>query len=108
MGIARAEATVITSEGEAAADVMNAKADAWATYGQKSYIDMVVEQLPDIAEKLVSPLNKVDKMVMINGEGDLGASKVTAEVSRVMTQVPDVVESLTGVQLKGMLATVDD
>ena len=52
-------------------------------------------------------LDKIDKMVMINGEGDLGASKVTAEVSRVMTQVPDVVESLTGVHLKGMLAGVD-
>ena len=53
-------------------------------------------------------LNKIDKMVMINGDGDLGASKVTAEVSRVMTQVPDVVESLTGVQLKGMLAGIDE
>ena len=46
-------------------------------------------------------------MVMINGDGDLGASKVTAEVARVMTQVPDVVESLTGVQLKQMLAGID-
>ena len=52
-------------------------------------------------------LNKIDKMVMINGDGDLGASKVTAEVARVMTQVPDVVESLTGVQLKSMLAGID-
>lgn len=128
--------------------------------GEKSYIDMVVEQLPEIAENLVTPvstklsfqrrpvcpcisvlldassflliprcshglrnwihhmrslvyrikptqLNKIDKMVMINGEGDLGASKVTAEVARVMTQVPDVVESLTGVQLKGMLAGIE-
>ena len=52
-------------------------------------------------------LNKIDKMVMINGDGDLGASKVTAEVARVMSQVPDVVESLTGVQLKSMLAGID-
>lgn len=105
--IAEAEADVIQKDGEAAAGVMEAKANAWMSYGEKSYIDMVVEQLPEIASNLVSPLDKIDKMVMINGEGDLGASKVTAEVSRVMTQVPDVVESLTGVHLKGMLAGVD-
>merc|ERR1711871_1291385 len=106
--LAQAKADVISEKGKAAAEVMELKADAWMSYGEKSYIDMVVEQLPEIASNLVSPLNKVDKMVMINGEGDLGASKVTAEVSRVMTQVPDVVESLTGVQLKGMLAGIDD
>lgn len=76
--------------------------------GQKSYVDMVVEQLPEIAANLVSPLNKIDKMVLINGDGDVGASKVTAEVARVMQQIPDVVESLTGVQLKKMLSGIDD
>ena len=69
---------------------------------------MVVEQLPEIAANLVSPLNKIDKMVLINGDGDVGASKVTAEVARVMQQIPDVVESLTGVQLKKMLSGIDD
>ena len=66
-----------------------------------------MDELPEIASSLVSPLSKIDKMVMINGDGDLGASKVTAEVARVMAQVPDVVESLTGVQLKQMLAGID-
>merc|ERR1711964_789130 len=100
--VAAAQADVITKKGEASAEVMEAKADAWLAYGEKSYVDMVVDELPEIASSLVSPLSKIDKMVMINGDGDLGASKVTAEVARVMTQVPDVVESLTGVQLKQM------
>jgi hypothetical protein len=33
--------------------VMEAKAHAWLQYGEKSYVDMVVEQLPSIAASLV-------------------------------------------------------
>ena len=76
----------------------------------------------------MTPLSKVDKMVMINGDGEMGASKITEEVSRVMSQVractaavhmavrshrvhvpsqvPDVVQSLTGVNLKTMLEDI--
>jgi hypothetical protein len=32
---------------------MEAKAHAWLQYGEKSYVDMVVEQLPSIAASLV-------------------------------------------------------
>ena len=42
-------------------------------------------------------------MVMINGDGEMGASKITAEVAKVMSQVPEVVMSLTGVNLTTML-----
>ena len=59
------------AQGQAGAEVMEAKAAAWLSYGEKSYVDMVVEQLPTIAKSLVTPLNKVDKMVMINGDGTM-------------------------------------
>jgi len=105
--VAQAEADVIKSQGDAAADVMEKQAEAWSQYSDKAYVDMITEKLPEIAAGLVAPLNKIDKMVLINGDGDLGASKVTAEVAHVMSQIPDVVESLTGVDLKSMLAGIE-
>ena len=39
--VAAAQADVITKKGEASAEVMEAKADAWLAYGEKSYVDMV-------------------------------------------------------------------
>lgn len=64
--VAQAEADVIKSQGDAAADVMEKQAEAWSQYSDKAYVDMITEKLPEIAAGLVAPLNKIDKMVLIN------------------------------------------
>ena len=71
--VAQAEADVIARQGEAAAEVMEAQADAWGQYGPKAYVDMITEKLPEIAAGLVTPLNKIDKMVLINVSSVLGS-----------------------------------
>jgi len=101
--VAEAEAQIIKAKGTAMADVMSAKAAAWSEYGENAYLDMVVDKLPEITRNFTRPLERMDKIVMINGDGSLGASKITAQVAKVMDQIPDVVASLTGVNLKESL-----
>jgi len=45
----------------------------------------------------------VDKIVVIGGDKNLGTTKITAQVGEILAQMPDVVKSLTGVDLKKYL-----
>jgi flotillin len=46
----------------------------------------------------------VDKIVIIGGgDKSLGTTKITAQVAEVLSQLPDVVKSLTGVDFKKFL-----
>jgi flotillin len=69
---------------------------------------MFMDILPDLAKAISEPLSKVEKIVIVGGSGDspLGASKITGEVARVMAQLPAIVESLGGTDLKNLLANI--
>ncbi len=49
---------------------------------------------------VAEPLSKIDKIVLVGGDKGTGATKITAQVADILAQMPDVVESLTGVDLK--------
>ncbi len=57
---------------------------------------MVIKELPELARAVSEPLAKVDKIVMV---GEAGTSKLTGQVAGVLAQLPEVVESLTGLKL---------
>lgn len=81
------------------------KAQAWEKYNQAAVLEMYLKALPDLAKAVSEPLSKVDKIVVVGGGGDksLGTTKITAQVAEVLAQMPDVVKSLTGVDLKKYL-----
>ncbi len=108
--IGRAEAEAIRAKGEATAaammaeaEAMKEKAEAYKQYGDAAVIEMLASRLPEIAKYMSEPLAKTDKMVIIDNGGDGGASKVTKTVSKMMAEVPEVVESLTGIDLIGLV-----
>ena len=91
-------------QGEAEAEAMHKKAQAWSNYNQAAIYQMVMDVLPELAKSVSEPLSKVDKIVVFGGQnGDLGTSKVTREVSNILTQLPDLVEAMTGVDIKKIL-----
>lgn len=98
-----AEAERIKHTGIADAEAMLKKAQAWEKYNQAAVMEMYLKALPELARAVSEPLSKVDKIVVIGGEGGLGTSKLTAQVAEVLAQMPEVVESLTGVDLKKYL-----
>ena len=106
-GQAQAEAT--RAVGEAEAGAMTRKATAWADYNEAAVAEMFVKILPELAEKVAAPLARTEKIVVISTGGDghdavAGASRVTGDVAAVLSQLPAVIESLTGVNIENLLA----
>jgi flotillin len=97
-GLAQAE--VIKAQGFAEAQAMEKKAEAWKQYNQAAIIQQLIEALPQVAAAIAQPLAQTDRIVIINSGGDgAGASKVTADVTNIVAQVPATLEALTGLDL---------
>jgi flotillin len=92
-----AEADVIEAQGKATAEAMRVKAESFKQYNEAAVIEMIVRILPEVAGKISEPLSKMEKMVIINsgnGPGG-GASKLTGDVTQIISQLPPIIESLT-------------
>ena len=96
----QAEAEGIKLKGTAEAEAMLKKAGAWENYNQAAILELYLNNLPELAKAVSEPLSKVDKIVLVGGDKGTGATKITAQVADILAQMPDVVESLTGVDLK--------
>jgi len=103
-----AEASVIEAQGKATAEAMRVKAESFKQYNEAAVIEMIVRILPEVAGKVSEPLAKMEKMVIINagnGPGG-GASKLTGDVTTIISQLPPIIESLTGVKFEKLLEQV--
>jgi flotillin len=104
-GLAQAE--VIQAQGFAEAQAMEKKAEAWQKYNQAAIIQQLIEALPQVASAVAQPLAQTDRIVVINSGGDgAGASKVTADVTNIVAQVPETLEALTGINLMDALKSL--
>lgn len=100
-----AEADEIRAKGAAEAEAMMKKAQAWEKYTQAAVLDTYIKVLPELARAVSEPLSKVDKIVIVGGDKELGTTKITGQVAQVLAQLPDVVKSLTGADIKEFLKT---
>ena len=84
------------------------KADSFKQYNEAAVIEMIVRVLPDLAGRVSEPLAKTEKIVIINSGGGPGggASKLTGDVTQIISQLPPVLESLTGVNFQKLLEQV--
>ncbi len=103
-----AEAAIIEAQGRAQAEAMKQKAESFKQYNEAAVIELIVRVLPEIAGKISEPLSRTERMVIINnGNGDGGgASKITGDITQIMSQLPPVLESLTGVKFEKLLEQV--
>jgi flotillin len=103
-----AEAAIIEAQGRATAEAMKQKAESFKQYNEAAVVEMIVRILPEVAGKISEPLGKTEKIVIINsgnGPGG-GASKLTGDITQIMSQLPPVLESLTGVKFERLLEQV--
>lgn len=99
-----AEAELIKAKGAAEAEAMKQKAESWKDYNEAAVYKMVIDALPELARAVSEPLSKIEKIVMVGGgDGSVGVSKITEQVAQVLAQLPTVVESLSGIDLKKLL-----
>src|SRR5258708_5889866 len=97
-----AEAESVKAQGLAEALAMSKRAEAYRAYNEAAVAQMFIDKLPEIAQAVSAPLSRIDKIVMVNtgtGEGGVGASRLTNEVTSIMAQVPPVIEAMTGIKL---------
>jgi len=98
------EADLMKKKGLAEAEAMMKKAQSWDKYNQAAILEMYLRTLPELARAVSEPLSKVDKIVVVGGgDKSLGTTKITAQVAEVLAQMPEVVKSLTGLDLKKYL-----
>ncbi|MCB9435835.1 MAG: flotillin family protein [Anaerolineales bacterium] len=99
-----AEAEIIRQQGLAEAEAMEKKATAWQQYNQAAIIQQLIDALPDIARAIAEPLSKTERIAIISTGGDghgggAGASRLTADIANIVTQIPETVATLTGIDL---------
>ncbi len=99
-----AQARVILLTGEAEAEAMRKKAAAFQSYNQAAVLDKIVSGLPAVVSALATPLSKLDKITVVStGNGGTGVDKITGDMAKIVAQVPELVESLSGIKLGDLI-----
>src|SRR6266480_4527881 len=103
-----AEAAIIEAQGKATAEAMRQKAESFKQYNQAAVVEMIVRILPELAGKISEPLSKTERMVIVNSGNGIGggASKLTGDITQIMSQLPPVLESLTGISFERLVEQV--
>ncbi|XP_074030300.1 flotillin-2 isoform X2 [Leptinotarsa decemlineata] len=96
-----AEASAISSVGKADAERMRQKAAVYKQYGDAAIMSIVLEALPKIAAEVASPLAKTEEIVLIGGPDN-----TTADIARLVGQIPPAVNALTGVDISKVLGKI--
>ncbi len=105
-----AEADIIRAKGQAEADAMHLRAGAFNEYNQAAILDKLMSSLPEVARAMAGPLNNVDKITIVSTGGNdgrgAGANQITADIARMVAQVPELFETLTGVKISDMMSHI--
>ncbi|MFD2924704.1 flotillin family protein [Halobacillus naozhouensis] len=100
------EAEVIRQRGIAEAESKERMAKAMEQYGEAAIMEMMINVLPDYAEKVSAPLSQIKDMKVIdmggsNSQG--GSAKVANSVTSTMLGIQESLKETTGMDLKAML-----
>jgi flotillin len=102
-----AQADIIKAQGFSEAEAMAKKADAWRAYNEAAIAQTFIEKLPQIAAAIAEPLAKTKEIVIVSTGGDsAGADRVTRDVTKIIAQLPPVIEAMTGIKLADILANL--
>jgi flotillin len=106
-----AEAEIVRAKGQAEADAMHVKADAYLQYNQAAILDRYLSRMPEVARAMATALGGVDKITVVStGQNADGVSALTSQVAKMIAQVPELFETLTGMkvsELMGRLHEID-
>ncbi|HYG59287.1 MAG TPA: SPFH domain-containing protein [Symbiobacteriaceae bacterium] len=100
-----AEAEVTLAKGRAEAEAMQVKAAAYKEYGQAAILDKLLPALPELMRAAAEPLSKIDRVTILStGSGsEVGINRFMTDVAKVVATAPEMVETLTGINIKELL-----
>jgi flotillin len=96
-----AEAEIVRAKGQAEADAMHLRAEAYQEYSQAAVLDKLIGGMPEVVRALSQSLASVDRITVVStGDGrSQGVSQLTGEVAKMVAQVPELFETLTGMKM---------
>jgi flotillin len=102
-----AEAEIIALKGSAEAEAMARKAQSFKEYNEAAVLQILIGALPEIARAVAEPLSKTDRITLVStgGEGT-GASRITGDVTKIVAELPPLIESLSGVDLRRLIEAI--
>lgn len=104
-GASEAEVTAI--KGAAEAEAMAKRAASFKQYNEAAVLEILVKALPEIARQVAAPLARTERITMISSGGEgTGASKLTGDVAKIVAEIPAVIESLSGIELRRLVEAV--
>ena len=95
-----AKAAAVAAVGIAEAEAMDKRAEAFAHYNEAAVLQMLIEVLPQVAEKVAAPLSSIDKLTVVSTDG---ASALPKTVNDNMLQTVELVKNTTGIDLLDVL-----
>ncbi|OQV12744.1 Flotillin-1 [Hypsibius exemplaris] len=96
-----AQAYAIQVKAKAEAEQMAQKAAAWNQYKDAAMVDMILTALPGVCAEVARPLSQAKEIKMISaGDGEIGAAKLVGEVMEIIGKMPQLIETMTGVDLR--------
>jgi flotillin len=100
-----AEAEIVRAKGQAEADAMHLRAEAFQEYNQAAVLDKLIGGMPEVVRALAQSLASVDKITVVStGDGrSPGVSQITGEVAKMVAQVPELFETLTGMKVGDLM-----
>lgn len=103
-----AEAEVIKAKGIAEAEAMQMKAEAWQGYRPAAVVEILMSKLPEIAQAVSLPLAKTERVILTSDEQGAGASRITKDITQIISQLPPMVKSLTGVDITELISKIPE
>ncbi|MBV9329446.1 MAG: flotillin family protein [Chloroflexi bacterium] len=100
-----AEAEIVRAKGQAEADAMHQRAEAYQEYSQAAVLDKLITGMPEVVRALSQSLASVDRITVVStGDGhNAGVSQLTGEVAKMVAQVPELFETLTGQKVSDLM-----
>ena len=97
-GEATAAATLAV--GQAEAEAMDKRAEAFAHYNDAAVLQMLIEVLPQIAREVAAPMAAIDQLTVVSTDG---AGALPRQVNDNVVQTLTMLKTSTGLDLESLI-----
>jgi flotillin len=95
-----AQAAAILAVGQAEAEAMDKRAEAFTHYNEAAVLQMLVEVLPRVAREVAAPIAAIDQLTVLSTDG---AGALPKQVNDNLTQTLEMLKTSTGLDLGSMI-----
>lgn len=96
-----AQAASIAAIGSAEAEAMDKRAAAYKNYNDAAVLQMLIEVLPEVAEKVAAPMGNIDQLTVLSTDG---AAALPKQINENVVQTVEMIKNTTGIDLLDVIS----